>query len=499
MKIRKFSINNDVEVFVKVLGEVLLLFDIEVAKDGADFDEVIVTSTVTDEVPRHVLTRAEFCREGEPPLVFTKDAAVLPDEKERSEINRLVKLNFYDIMREHFSMPSAPWGVLYGVRPAKIVHRFLDAGLSRTEIESRLSSLYDVSEEKAHLLTDIALYQRRVLPPAAPLTVGVYVGIPFCLSRCLYCSFPSAISPGRGLIESFMTALSKDIAAARRAASLYGLRVESVYVGGGTPTSLPDDCFEKMLGAVYEAFVTPDTAEFSVEAGRPDSMTREKLLCMRRYGVNRVSVNPQTMRGATLSRIGRTHTPEDIAQMYESFRAEGFSNINMDVIVGLPGETEEDVSYTMKEIASLAPDDVTLHTLAIKKGSRLKDALQSDGEAIGLPDDMTVRRMFAIATEAARGMGLVPYYLYRQGYQAGQLENIGFCRPGLEGIYNIRIMGERQTIIGIGGAATSKIIDHKRGLLTPSFNPKEVTVYIEKVDDYIKKRDRLLAASYTVK
>lgn len=492
MKIRRFSVNLATEVIVKVSKEILLLFGILITDDQPDFEALAIEHEILPASPvgvRTTLILTSLLGEKES---FSCETFGEPGELERGAVHRLVKLNFYQLLRRHFGMPPAPWGILYGVRPTKIVHRYFAQGLTELESVRRLQADFAVTPEKAELLTDIAAHQRPFLSLSSKKDVSIYIGIPFCLSRCLYCSFPANLLPDRGRLDFFLQVLAKDMAAAHDAIERYGLRVQNIYIGGGTPTSLPDDVFAALLNGVRESFYQPDTIEFTVEAGRPDSMSPQKIKSLVENHVHRVSVNPQTMQARTLKKIGRSHTPEDILKMYHDLRTAGIPSINMDVIIGLPGETKEDMRDTMAKIAALAPDDITLHALALKRGSLLKMQL----EAADLPPDEEVREMFQIALHSVRKEGLRPYYLYRQGYQSGQLENIGCCRPGAESLYNIQIMEECQTILGIGGAATSKIVHPHTGRMKAAFNAKDLTSYLQRIDTYIDKRASLLAEAY---
>ncbi len=492
MRIRQFEIDSGEEVVVKVLREVLDLYRILVADEDVTFDSIRVHNDTTNVSPLRVRTEVSIADLNGVVRRRVMESEACAGENPRSERHRLIKKNFYEMIRAELGLPEAPWGILYGVRPSKIVHRWLDGGASPAEVIARLRADYGVGQDKAELLVDSSLYQRPFLQLSDSKTVSIYAGIPFCPSRCLYCSFPAFVLPKEATLRRFTEVFFRDLAAVREAVERYGFRVQNIYVGGGTPTSLPDEIFNDVLQSLYNAFYSDALIEFCVEAGRPDSMTPAKLESMVHCQVNRVSANPQTMQARTLQRIGRQHAPEDIVRMYHDLRAAGIPCINMDVIIGLPGETVQDVRDTMEKLAVLAPDDITLHALALKKGSRLKETL-SETE---LPDDETAREMFAVAMEATKKMGLTPYYLYRQGYQSGQLENVGCCRFGAESMYNIQIMGERQTILGIGGAATSKIVSPTQKYLKTSFNPKEITVYLDKIDDYIEKRARLLEEVY---
>lgn len=525
MRIKEFSLNSRQQVICKVVREVLELFKMElpvpveklpyrrspekqaelIGSAAYDLLELKIENYV-DSVPGET-TAVMTERPGELPVVRTvvcytgadggchhmeKNGTGRGSERFEAGVHRLIKLNLYHLLREEFSFPAAPWGIMHGVRPTKIVHRILQDGLSRNETVARLRLDYAVSDEKAEIITDMALRQRPFLARSDERTVSIYVGIPFCLTRCLYCSFPANILPDRSGIERFMLALRKDLGAAQALVQEYGFKVQSIYVGGGTPTSLPEEYFADMLHLVRDNFFGGDTVEFTVEAGRPDSMSEEKLRTMVSCGVTRVSCNPQTMQQRTLQRIGRGHTVEAVSEMFHNLRSAGIPEINMDLIIGLPGENVADIRSTMEQIVALGPDDITLHSLALKRGSRLKLNL-ADYE---LPDDDTCREMFAVAMDYVTGAGMKPYYLYRQGYMSGQLENVGCCRAGAESIYNIQIMEEQQTILGIGAAATSKVVDFRARRLKSAFNAKDLTVYERDIDMYIEKRRALLEEIY---
>ena len=525
MRIKEFLLNSQNQVVCKVVREVLNLFKMElpvpveklpyrkspekqaelISNAAYDILELKIEN-FTESVPGRT-TSSLTERPGELPVVRTMLHYIAADgsshamertdsgrgsERFEAGKHRLIKLNLYHLLRQEFGFPEAPWGILHGVRPTKIVHRLLNDGLGRDEVVERLRTDYAASWEKATVITDMAIRQRPFLAKSDRQTVSIYVGIPFCLTRCLYCSFPAHILPGKKGIERFMAAFRKDLLAARDLVQAYGFKVQSVYVGGGTPTSLPDDYFSEMLQLVKESFCCEHTVEFTVEAGRPDSMSEVKLAAMQQCGVTRVRCNPQTMQQRTLKRIGRNHTVESVSEMFHSLRRAGIPEINMDLIIGLPGEGVEDVRDTMEQITALAPDDITLHSLALKRGSRLKMNL-ADYE---LPEDDTCREMFAVAMDYVTKSGLKPYYLYRQGYMSGQMENVGCSRDGAESMYNIQIMEEQQTILGIGGAATTKVVDFRENRLKSVFNAKDLVTYERDIDVYIEKRRALLEEIY---
>ena len=493
MRVRKFTLNSEDQVVVKVVREILNLFKIDTDCD-ADFDweELNIVNKIRPGVLPIVETVIDMTGTDGRKIHLVQEAEGRADERYAAGMHRLIKLNLYQLFRREFGLSPAPWGILHGVRPTKIVHRLLDSGLSRDEVVERLCHDYEASNEKAATITDMAIRQKPFLARSDKKTISIYVGIPFCLSRCLYCSFPANILPDQAGLERFMAVFNKDLMAVKQAVRDYGFKVQSIYVGGGTPTSLPDKYFRDMLTNVWSAFYGADTVEFTVEAGRPDSMSEDKIRTMVDMHVTRVSVNPQTMQQRTLRRIGRNHTPEAIIEMFYNLRQAGIPEINMDLIIGLPGEGVADVRDTMEKVIALGPDDITLHSLALKRGSVLKLNL-SDYE---LPEDDTCREMFKTAMDYIYRAGLKPYYLYRQGYMSGQLENVGCCRAGAESMYNIQIMEERQTILGIGGAATSKVVNFHTNRLKSAFNAKDLITYLRDVDIYIDKRAKLIAEAY---
>lgn len=499
MRVRTFTLNTKREIVSKITREILTLFHVEItgSEGTADYAQLSV-------VNRRLLDTPEGFVRMESTLIlfdpngnlrrFSCESTGAGDERDGAAVNRLIKLNLYRIFCEQLAMPQAPWGILHGVRPTKIVHRWIRYGLDALQIEKRLQKDYECSVEKAHEIVPMAFRQIPFLRMSDAQTISIYVGIPFCLTRCLYCSFPSNLLPNERHLREFMEILKKDLLAAKRDVMRFGFRVQNIYIGGGTPTSLPDDFFAEMIGMVYNAFYGDHVYEFTVEAGRPDSMTPRKIAEMKRRSVSRVSVNPQTMQLRTLRRIGRQHTPDDVRRMYHAIRKAGIPHINMDLILGLPGETAEDVRDTMEQVAALSPDGITLHALALKRGSRLR--LLMDEQHVELPSDAETCKMFSIAMKRVESLGMKPYYLYRQGYMRGDLENVGCCRDGAESMYNIQIMEEHQTIIGIGGAAATKVVDARAGRLKSTFHAKDLMTYLRDIDYYTERRRTLLEEVY---
>ncbi|HWR09406.1 coproporphyrinogen dehydrogenase HemZ [Sporomusa sp.] len=523
MKIKEFfstvSAGTGIDVSTAV-RDTMFLFSVDEAgawPAGAPLTELktgslLVASSVSCE-RNHVYVKItiSFCKPGSEPESLTESMCrPMPPERAKSTDNedltglvkRLVRLAVLGLMRKLTGSNPVPWGILRGVRPTKIVHRLLDQGLIHDQVTSKLVQEYALEPAKADLITGIAIHQRPVVSNpdnrTRTKTVSIYVGIPYCPSRCLYCSFPSFILPEKNeQINAFLQAITRDIKSTISLVRKFNLSVESIYIGGGTPTSLAAADLSSLLSLIKNGFEGVHTSEFTVEAGRPDSINNEKIDVLRQYGVNRVSINPQTMQDKTLKQIGRRHTVQDIIDIFAKIRRAGIPLINMDVIAGLPGESEADMEDTMRQIAQLNPENVTLHTLALKRGSLLMEALNSGVlSRHDLPNEETTQAMLKAAASYITQMDMHPYYLYRQKYMTGNLENIGYAKPDTDCIYNIQIMEERQTIIGIGPAAGTKAVSPKNWRLQSSYNAKDVVSYIKNIDIYLNERDILLSRLY---
>lgn len=415
-------------------------------------------------------------------------------------VDRAVRLNLYHLFTEFTGKDPSIWGILRGVRPTKIVHTLQRTGKSDEQIVQVLIKRYGVACESAELVTQIARRQQPILAQNKPEKISLYVGIPFCPSRCFYCSFPGGILPQQDGIDRFMTALHQDILAAAELIERHRLSVDTIYVGGGTPTSLPASDLEKLIFWLESAFLAGEPKEFTLEAGRPDSVTAEKLDVIHHSQVTRLSVNPQSMQQKTLKRIGRNHTIQAIIDIFMKFRKTG-RQINMDVIAGLPGETLADMQDTLRQIADLAPDNLTVHTLSIKRGSALQESLTEHDVGLyrDLPDSAEVKRMLEAAAQTAKTMGLVPYYLYRQQKMTGHLHNIGYARPDAICRYNIQMMEGQQTIIGIGPGAATKAVAHGSFRLASCYQAKDVLTYERDLERYLTRRQGLLDDLYAGK
>ena len=409
-----------------------------------------------------------------------------PDERirtlhRRRAARRLCKQALYDLLREMTGI-RPPWGSLTGVRPTHLMLEALKDGLSPEEAVSRLVSDFDVAPDRAALLAEIAGIQGK-LPPPGDHWMDVYIGIPFCTTRCAYCSFSSGEIGNGSLVKPYMDALAREMHACAEILQESGRKLRALYVGGGTPTALPQEAFERLMAETVSCF--PGAVEYTVEAGRPDTLTRAKLRTIRSAGIGRISINPQTMNDRTLEIIGRAHTAQQVRDAYALAREESIPHINMDVIAGLPGENENDFAHTMDEAGKLKPESLTVHTLAIKRSSRM--SLENHP----LPDGNMTARMVEAGRMTARSLGMAPYYLYKQKYMAGNLENTGYALPGHACLYNVDIMEETSHILAMGAGGISKRIFPEEGHIERAPNVSNIHDYLTRTDEMISRKQAL--------
>lgn len=413
------------------------------------------------------------------------------DFSDRKETKNQLKQHLYRMLEAH-SGTSLPWGTLTGIRPTKIPVKLLEDGGSREEIERYMKDTYFASDEKIGLSIDIAERELRLLEKIDYENgYSLYIGIPFCPTTCLYCSFTSyPLSAWRKKVDAYLDALEKEIQYV--SVKFYHKKLNSIYIGGGTPTTLEPYQLDRLIRKIKCSFDLSHCVEFTVEAGRPDSITREKLEVLHKWGIDRISINPQTMKEETLKLIGRHHTVEQTIQSYQLAKEIGFSNINMDLILGLPGESIEDVRNTMEQIKVLNPDNLTVHSLALKRAARLnmfKDDYK-DYEMVNTQEHMDLVYSYCKELE------LKPYYLYRQKSMAGNLENVGYAKSKKAGVYNILIMEEKQTIVACGAGATTKRVWQEMNpdgthRIERCENVKDVANYIDRIDEMIERKQRL--------
>lgn len=386
------------------------------------------------------------------------------------------------------STENSPWGILTGIRPVKIATSLIDAGKTDEEIISYFINEYKTTAEKATLALETA---RVELPHREKMYkdgISLYIGIPFCPTRCLYCSFVTCGTRSAAkLIPEYVKCLKMEIEYTAKIIKKNHKRIETVYFGGGTPTTLSAEQLHSIISTIEDSCDLSFLREFTVEAGRPDTITEEKLRTLKAHGVDRISINPQTMHQKTLKIIGRSHTPEQIADAVSLARSCGFDNINMDLIAGLPGEDFDMFRASLEEVEKLSPEDTTVHTMSIKRSSRLNEYI----DEYNLTKGETVSEMVSFAREYLKGEGKHPYYLYRQKNILGNLENIGYSKPGRECLYNIYIMEEIQSILALGCGGSTKTVDPKSGRIERIFNVKEPQDYISRIDEMLMRKDAL--------
>ena len=467
---------------------------------------------------------------------MTLGGSVLVDFADRKKTKNELKQQLYYLLTL-YAGKTLPWGTLTGIRPTKIPMELLEEGKSEDEIRSYMKETYFASDEKIELSLAVAKRELELLSRIDYENgYSLYVGIPFCPSTCLYCSFTSyPLAKWANRMDEYLDALEKEIAFTAEACKHKVLN--SVYIGGGTPTTLSAEQTDRlltMIGSYFgivdeqgrmiyadeklnnasvvdeaqnsmdEAGVENDSThaeskmgkvrkqtqllEFTVEAGRPDSITREKLEVIHKHNISRISINPQTMKEETLRLIGRQHTVQQTIDSFKLAREVGFDNINMDLIVGLPEETIEDVRETMRQLEELDPDNITVHSLAIKRAARLR--MQKE-QYENLHIENTAQTI-DLTAECCHEMGLEPYYLYRQKNMAGNFENVGYAKPGKAGVYNILIMEEKQTIMALGAGATTKVVFEDGKRIERVGNVKDITNYLDRVDEMVERKRELL-------
>ena len=429
----------------------------------------------------------------------------LSEIKDRKLKKRYVNLKVYEWLSK-VTGKELSWGIMTGVRPTKPMMNLMEEGLSDEEVVTWMQENYRVTDEKAHLGLKVAKKEKELLEQLDYKDgYSLYVGIPFCPSICSYCSFSSyPLAQWKNRVDEYLDAVCKELTFIAKKSK--EKKLNTIYIGGGTPTTLEPDQLDRLLTHLKTQFSFADLKEITVEAGRPDSITREKLEVLKAHNIGRISINPQTMQQKTLDVIGRRHTVEDIRRVYAIARELGFDNINMDLIAGLPGETAEDMRDTLMQIKEMAPDSLTVHALAMKRASRMtqekkQEAPQSRQEEAQIAE--TLSCMIELAGDFASQMDLEPYYLYRQKNIAGNFENVGYAKVDKAGIYNILIMEEKQSIVAVGAGASTKIvvpddkviIDPKTGnskKIVRSENVKDVEQYISRIDEMIERKGELL-------
>ena len=404
---------------------------------------------------------------------------------------RLIQRSMFDYLNEKYDA-YVPWGILTGIRPVKLIHSLIDQGKSYEEINNFMKEEYLISQEKLDLIMDIARRERPFIYPLSEDKISLYVSIPFCPTRCLYCSFPSHSLDRYGQHRlDYVNTLLKEARGIKSIIEDFGKEIETLYIGGGTPTSLEAEDMDYLISNLFACLDLSRIKEFTVEAGRPDTITREKLEVLKKHGVTRISINPQTMNQTSLDRIGRRHSVEDIVNCYHMARNLGFANINMDLILGLPGESPAMVEATLKKIVELDPESVTVHTLALKRASDLNINIKDHKDDLTNYKNMV--KMIDISKRYMDKSGYKPYYMYRQKHMLGNLENIGYAKVGYECLYNMQIMEEKQSNYAIGAGAVSKFVYLDENRIERVDDVKNLDHYLARIDEMIDKKYKEVA------
>lgn len=401
------------------------------------------------------------------------------------ELKISIKRFCLQLLRVHEEKMISAYGILTGVRPVKIVHRFLDEFLDDEQIMQALKEDFLVDKAKAELLLRVAHNNRSCLAGLSPKRVSVYIGIPYCPSRCYYCSFPGAVLKDyKTEMKPFIKALLREMNIIGDYLKEAGLKVQTIYLGGGTPSILQTGDLAKILDILENKFNLRQAREVTMEAGRPDTLSPEKFDLMKSSGVDRICINPQTMNDKTLELISRRHNVQQVVKAVEMARKTGIKMINMDLIVGLPGESTADHIETIKQITALEPENITIHTLAVKRGSLMAQDMDNPGQGLKVGD---VEQSLTYIYEFLKGNGYQPYYLYRQKYTRGNMENVGYSKDNRFCLYNILMIEEKQTIIGMGGGAGSKLIS-SQGNIHPLYNPKDPETYCQSAERLAQRK-----------
>ncbi|KGR82879.1 coproporphyrinogen III oxidase [Lysinibacillus odysseyi] len=485
----------------RVLNHIANLFYedsvIKFTKDGSDMS-ISFTHAIDEQFT--ITTAAKLIVDGQE---YTSDYSIgyatEGTEKEQNiRMKRALSHVMLDVLEQYTGM-TQQWGILTGVRPTKLYHKYRKAGLPEEEIFAVLKKDFRLSDAKISLMKEIVARQLQIIPDLDEIgqEISIYIGVPFCPTMCAYCTFPAyAIQSNRkaGRVEKFIDGLHIELREMGKWLTEKNMRITSIYWGGGTPTSIEAEEMDALYQTMFDSFPNKESIrEITVEAGRPDTITPEKIEVLKKWGIDRISVNPQSYTQETLKAIGRHHTVQETVDKFWLSRNMGMNNINMDLIIGLPNEGIEEFKHSLEESAKMQPESLTVHTLSFKRASEMT----RNKDKYKVADRDTVAEMMQMASNWTKENGYVPYYLYRQKNILGNLENVGYCKPGEESIYNIVIMEEVQTILGIGCGASSKFVHPVTGKITQFHNPKDPAAYIMTFEDAIKKKIDILNELYS--
>ena len=450
-------------------------------EDGALDGEFAYYDTITYEADQICFSIADEKHE-----TLASQCEAVEYEKDRHETKNVLKRMVYRTLSE-VSGKELPWGDLTGIRPTKIPMKMLEEGKKNVEIAKYMRETYYTSPEKTALAITIANREKDILKTIDyEHGYSLYIGIPFCPSRCSYCSFVSCnLDRDRKLVQPYVDCLCREVEEIRAQAEQAGLKLCSIYIGGGTPTSLSAAQLRQLMGTVRENFDLTKVVEYTVEAGRPDCTDAEKLAVIKEYGATRISINPQTFSDTVLANIGRKHSAQDILDCYADARRAGHEDINMDLIAGLPGDTVEGFEHSLRQAIALQPENITVHTLTLKRASRIVIEDQKENDYADVAAMLEKCHLLAEA-------GYRPYYLYRQKYMSGGLENVSWCLPGTENHYNIIMMEELQSVLSLGAGGVTKLVDRSSGRIVRLTNPKYPHDYLAMSAKVLEQKDEIL-------
>lgn len=459
--------------------------------------QITFTLTVNEQISAHIALKARDHDKVYKEELSKPNLVGLSEKEQFKQVKNVVLRVFLSVLQEYTNIVQK-WGVLTGIRPTKLLHMKLQAGKTKEEAHQELKEQYLITDDKIQLMQDIVDRQLAAVPDLHELSgeVSIYIGIPFCPTKCAYCTFPAyAINGRQGSVNSFLGGLHYEMREIGKWLKENNIKITTVYYGGGTPTSITAEEMDMLYEEMYESF--PDVKnirEITVEAGRPDTITADKLKVLQKWNIDRISVNPQSYTQETLKAIGRHHTVEETVGKFHLSREMNMNNINMDLIIGLPNEGVTEFSHTLKESQKLLPESLTVHTLSFKRASEMTQ----NKRKYKVADRYEISQMMDMATEWTKENGYKPYYLYRQKNILGNLENVGYAFPGQESIYNIMIMEEKQTIIGLGCGASSKFVHPKTGVITRFANPKDPKSYNDGFKHYTEEKIKILTDLFNV-
>lgn len=464
-------------------------YDVEnLAEIFFPYEKIKVLSQLPQDCNDNIVAVTEIC--GDEIIVdarvFEKKAVKKEKINQDSDCQNIMSVLFYSAFSELLGV-SYPWGILYGVRPARFWHSISDK-YSKEQARQIFAQKYLVSPEKLSLVEQVAENENKIISLSANKSFSLYVSVPFCPTRCSYCSFVShSIEKAAALVEPYVDLLVREIEQTAIYAKELGLRLESVYYGGGTPTTLSAKQLTRIAAAIRDNFDLSCLREYTVEAGRPDTVNADKLAALKAAGVGRISINPQSFNDNVLSAIGRRHSVKQTLDAFELARNAGFDNINMDFIAGLPKDDVESFKHSIKTAVSLGAESITVHTLCLKSGAYMvtRDNVFDTG------DIDTVSEMVDFSRECLSAAGYVPYYMYRQGKSLGNLENVGWSKPGSECLYNVFMMDETHSVFAVGAGAVTRLKNPLSGKIERIYNYKYPYEYIDGFDNMLKRKEKI--------